>query len=106
MSKMIVGEISRPRREKWDLKSDNPYSVWDGKAYAAENCRISALSSADYCLRNRLDVDWGSVAWKGTATEIRRLFEAERLNDTGLHSLEEGKDYAVLFLEIALPVCA
>lgn len=106
MYKMIVGEISRPRREKWDLKSDNPYSVWDGKAYAAENCRISALSSADYCLRNRLDVDWGSVAWKGTATEIRRLFEAERLNDTGLHSLEEGKDYAVLFLEIALPVCA
>ena len=106
MYKMIVGEISRPRREKWDLKSDNPYSVWDGKAYAAENCRISALSSADYCLRNRLDVDWGSVAWEGTATEIRRLFEAERLNDTGLHSLEEGKDYAVLFLEIALPVCA
>ena len=106
MYKMIVGEISRPRREKWDLKSDNPYSVWDGKAYAAENCRISALSSADYCLRNRLDVDWGSVAWKGTATEIRRLFEAERLNDTGLNSLEEGKDYAVLFLEIALPVCA
>ncbi len=106
MYKMIVGEISRPRREKRDLKSDNPYSVWDGKAYAAENCRISALSSADYCLRNRLDVDWGSVAWKGTATEIRRLFEAERLNDTGLHSLEEGKDYAVLFLEIALPVCA
>ena len=106
MYKMIVGEISRPRREKWDLKSDNPYSVWDGTAYAAENCRISALSSADYCLRNRLDVDWGSVAWKGTATEIRRLFEAERLNDTGLHSLEEGKDYAVLFLEIALPICA
>ena len=106
MYKMIVGEISRPRREKWDLKSDNPYSVWDGKAYAAENCRISALSSADYCLRNRLDVDWGSVAWKGNAKEIEKLFEAERLNDTGLHSLEEGKDYAVLFLEIALPVCA
>ena len=106
MYKMIVGEISRPRREKWDLKSDNPYSVWDGKAYAAENCRISALSSADYCLRSRLDEDWGSVAWKGTATEIRRLFEAERLNHTGLHSLEEGKYDAVLFLEIALPVCA
>ena len=106
MYKMIVGEISRPRREKWDLKSDNPYSVWDGKAYAAENCRISALSSADYCLRNRLDVDWGSVAWKGSAEEIRRVFRAERLDDTGLGALEEGKDYAVLFLEIALPVCA
>ena len=106
MYKMIVGEIGSMRKNKWDIKNDNPYSVWDGTPFAAENCRISALSSADYCLRNRLDVDWGSVAWKGTATEIRRLFEAERLNDTGLHSLEEGKDYAVLFLEIALPVCA
>lgn len=106
MYKMIVGEISKPRREKWDLKSDNPYSVWDGKAYAAEICRISALSSADYCLHSRLDVDWGSVAWKGSAEQIRRVFRAERLNDSGLAALEEGKDYAVLFLELALPVCA
>lgn len=43
MYKMIVGEISRPRREKWDLKSDNPYSVWDGKAYVIAN------QSADWC---------------------------------------------------------
>ena len=106
MYKMIVGEISRRRKDRWDIPCDNPYDIWDGKAYAAETCRISALSSADFCLKDRMDVDWGSVAWKGTATEIRRLFEAERLNDTGLHSLEEGKDYAVLFLEIALPVCA
>lgn len=106
MYKMIVGEISRARREKWDLKSDNPYSVWDGKAFAAETCRISALSSADYCLHSRIDVDWGSVAWKGNAKEIRRLFEAERLNAAGLQNLDPGKDYAVLFLELALPVCA
>ena len=106
MYKMIVGEIGSMRKEKWDLKNDNPYAVWDGRPFAAENCRISALSSADYCLRNRLDVDWGSVAWKGSAEQIRRVFRAERLNDSGLAALEEGKDYAVLFLELALPVCA
>jgi len=106
MYKMIVGEISRQRKEKWDLKSDNPYSVWDGKAFAAEVCRISALSSADYCLRNRLDVDWGSVAWKGNAREIRRLFEAERLDATGLNRLEADKDYAVVFIELCWAECA
>lgn len=106
MYKMIVGEISRMRRDKWDIKSDNPYSVWDGKAFAAENCRISALSSADYCLRDRVDVDWGSVAWKGNAREISRLFEAERLNASGLQNLEQGKDYAVLFLELCFAECA
>ena len=106
MYKMIVGEIGSMRKNKWDLKNDNPYSVWDGKPFAAETCRISALSSADYCLRSRVDVDWGSVAWKGNAWEIRRLFEAERLNSAGLKDLKEGKDYAVLFLELVLPVCA
>ena len=106
MYKMIVGEIGSMRKDRWDLKNDNPYSVWDGKPFAAEECRISALSSADYCLRSRVDVDWGSVAWKGNEKEIRRLFEAERLNACGLKDLKPGKDYAVLFLELALPVCA
>ena len=98
MYKMIVGEIGSMRKEKWDLKNDNPYAVWDGKPFASEACRISALSSADYCLRNRVDVDWGSVAWKGNAKEIGRLFEAERLDASGLKDLKPEKDYAVLFL--------
>ena len=106
MYKMIVGEIGSMRKEKWDLKNDNPYAVWDGKPFAAETCRISALSSADYCLRNRVDVDWGSVAWKGNAREIGRLFEAERLNSSGLKDLKPEKDYAVLFLELCFSECA
>ena len=106
MYKMIVGEIGSMRKEKWDLPNDNPYAVWDGKPFAAETCRISALSSADYCLRNRVDVDWGSVAWKGNAKEIGRLFEAERLNASGLEKLHPEKDYAVLFLELCMSECA
>ena len=106
MYKMIVGEIGSTRKEKWDIQNNNPYAVWDGKPYAAEKCRISALSSADYCLRNRVDVDWGSVAWKGNAKEIRRLFEAERLDDSGLKGLTPGKEYAVLFLGPGLARCA
>jgi hypothetical protein len=35
---------------------------------------------------------------KGTAKEIRRLFEAERLDPAGLKNLQPEKDYAVLFL--------
>lgn len=106
MYKMVVGEISWMRRQKWDLKDHNPYSVWDGRAFAAEECRISALSSADYCLRDRVEVDWGSIAWKGNAQEIRRVFEAERLDTAGLKNLEPGKDYAVLFLELCWAKCA
>lgn len=100
MYKIVVGEISRERKRKWDLKNHNPYSVWDGKALAAENCRISALSSADYCLRDRVEVDWGRIAWKGNKKEICRLFEAERLNGASLEGLDNQKEYAVLFLEL------
>lgn len=106
MYKLIVGEISLERKKNWNSPNDNPYGVWEGKTFASEICRISALSSADYCLRDRVDVDWGSVAWKGSAREIRRLFEAERLNMSGLKALEQGKDYAVLFLGFPAVKCA
>ena len=106
MYKMIVGEIGSTRKEKWDIQNNNPYAVWDGKPFASEVCRISALSSADFCLRNRVDVDWGSVAWKGNAKEIGRLFEAERLDASGLKDLKPEKDYAVLFLELCFAECA
>lgn len=100
MYKIVVGEISKARRKKWDMENHNPYSVWEGKALAAENCRISALSSADYCLRDRIEVDWGRIAWKGNKTEILRLFDAERLNGANLVDLDSKKDYAVMFLEL------
>lgn len=106
MYKLVVGEISKARKAKWALKNTNPYSVWDGDALATEDCRISALSSADYCLRDRVEVDWGRIAWKGNRQEIRRLFEAERLDSKGLEALDSRKDYAVLFLELYSAGCA
>lgn len=62
MYKIVVGQISPARVQNWALSDPNPYSVWEGKPVAAVNCRISTLSSADYCLRSRIDVDWGTVA--------------------------------------------
>lgn len=84
MYRIIVGEMERPERK-----------------LAAEKCRISALSSADFCLRDRVDVAWGRIRWKGNRQEIRRLFEAERLDSGVLEHLDSGKDYAVMFLGCA-----
>ena len=87
MYKIIVGEMEKTGRKNHPL--------------AAENCRISALSSADYCLRDRVDVAFGRIAWKGNRTEISRLFEAERLNSEALERLDNRKEYTVLFLGCA-----
>ena len=87
MYKLVIGEIS-------------------GKALAASQCRISALSSADYCLRDRVEMDWGQITWKGTPKEIRKVFEAERLDLSGLTQLEPDRDYTVLFQRKRRAECA
>lgn len=69
-----------------------------GAVLAEERCRISALSSADYCLRGREEVDRGRFSFRGNGREIRRLFEAEQLNPRGVENLRDHKDYAVFFL--------
>lgn len=106
MYKIIVGQISKARQTDWTLRNENPYSVWDGKALAAQVCRISALSSADYCLRSRIDVDWCSVAWKGNKQEISHLFEAEQLDSAELEQLDPCRDYAVIFIGFSWAGCA
>ncbi len=106
MYKIVVGQISKARKQNWGLRNENPYSVWDGKALTAQECRISALSSADFCLRNRIEVDWGSVAWKGNRREIQRLFRAEGLNCAPLEQLSLLGDYAVIFIEYSWAGCA
>jgi len=84
MYKIIVGEAEKNGKK--------------GRPLAAETCRISALSSADYCLRDRVEVAWGRILWKGNRKEISRLFEAERLNSSALERLDSRKEYTVLFL--------
>ena len=71
---------------------------WEGRSLAQQTCRISALSSADFCLRGREEVDHSQFAFRGSKAEIRRLFEAEQLSAAGLEKLSDHKDYTVLFL--------
>lgn len=93
MYKIMVREISTDRKKP-------------GNILALEACRISALSSADYCLRDRQERSFRSFAWKGTVPEIRRLFEAERLDGTFLDFLEPNGEYEVSFLGNRVLACA
>ena len=99
MYKIIVGEIAEKRRENWFCADENPYGVWDGKALVETNCYIGTWTVADGLLRDRVDVDWGSNAWKGEKAELIRFFEAAGLNGLLLDALTPEKDYAVVFLE-------
>ena len=99
MYKIYVGEISPARKENWFHNDENPYAVWEGDAIATEICLIGTLSVARKMLREEVDIDWGSSAWKGNKQEIYAFFEACKFNTAPLKILQDNTDYAVVFLE-------
>ena len=99
MYKLIVGKIAIERQADWFRNDDDPYAVWEGEALIQQICTIGTLSSADDFLRDRVDVDWGSVAWKANRQELDRFFKAKNIQFSSLHTLEPNIDYAVIFIE-------
>ena len=99
MYKLIVGNISSERQIDWFRKDENPYAVWEGSAIAEETCIGSTWVTADEMLRDHVDVDWGSIAWRANKAELIRFFEVCELNISSLKQLEPAKDYAVVFIE-------
>ena len=74
-----------------------------GRQLLGADCRISALSAADYCLGRR--EKQGIPAWKGHLWQIRRLFQAERLAGD-MSGLKPWKIYTVVFLKYGREVTA
>lgn len=99
MYKIFVGEISPARKENWFHNDENPYAVWAGEAIVTKICSLGTLSVARNMLREEVDVDWGSSAWKGNKQEILAFFEACKFNAAPLEVLQDNTDYAVVFLE-------
>ena len=83
MYKLIVGNISSERQDDWFRKDENPYAVWEGKSIIEEICIGSTWVTADAMLRDHVDVDWGSIAWKANKRHFckcRRVQEASQNN--------------------------
>lgn len=99
MYKLIVGNISSERQTDWFRKDENPYAVWEGTSIIEEICIGSTWVTADAMLRDHVDVDWGSIAWRANKAELMRFFEDCKLNVSSLKQLEPATDYAVVFIE-------
>ena len=101
MYKFVVGEISSARKKNWFANDENPYTVWEGENLVTEMCCVDSWRTADKFLRDHVDVDWGSVAWRANKQELSRLFRTCRWDSSKLQALEDQKDYAVIFIESA-----
>ena len=93
-----IGEISEARMRNWRLDDDNPFDVIEGKPILEGVCTIDGVLYCQECLREEVDVDWGSSAFKGNASEIEALLQKLKWQYETL-DLEDGKDYAIVFIE-------
>ena len=99
--KLYVGEISPERKADWFRPDTNPDGFCADDEIVRVFCSGGDWRIADSVLRDRVDVDWGSMAWHGRKEEITAFFQACKLNDAPLAALENEKEYAVVFIECA-----
>ena len=55
-------------------------------------CRLAKLYGLQTAENAQVNVDWGSIAWRGTREEITELFAACNLQSDGLEQLQENMD--------------
>ena len=101
MYKIVVGNISSTRLLDWFQKDENPYAVWEGPILVSAECNVASWRTADEFLRDHVDVDWGSVAWRANKQEISTFFDSCRWDLAPLKVLEPNVDYAGVFIESA-----
>ena len=100
MYRISIGEISKDRVKNWNLGDDNPYAVIKGKAMYSKTCDIYGIMDCQKYLRDKIQIDWGSWAFKADRKELEDLFKRRNWGFGLLDKrLENGKDYAVVFIE-------
>lgn len=65
----FFGELSEARKKEWNNKDSNPYEVLFSPI-SLERMAHKLLYDGDKYFSNKIQVDWGSFAWKCTPEEI------------------------------------
>lgn len=102
MYRIEIGIISPARMNNWYSDDDNPYDVIEGKAMYSRSCNIYGITDCQKCLREEVQIDWGSWAFKADRKELEKLFKTLHWGFGLLDKrLEDYKEYAVVFIEEA-----
>ena len=71
------GEISEQRKNEWNCQDDNPYGVLQDSIQLHRKGH-NLWNVGDKYFNNRIQVDWGSYAWKSTSEEIIDFLKGTR----------------------------
>ena len=101
MYSVYYGEISDARKENWDNGEENPYNVLNSnKKISPVGCSwMDFLPIARRLLRDEIQVDWGSFAWKANKSDILKLRKECNVTLEDAEFLKSGVEYGVVFVE-------
>ena len=102
-----VGEISEPYRRKWERQTVSPdqsepdvFDVITDMSYVGYRLDGCALE----CFTDCIQVDWGGWAYKATKAQMqeynRRAHSMNRMTQEVVESLEDGRVYGVIDVEL------
>lgn len=96
---IYYGEISAVRKAKWNNGEDNPYDVLECNKKISCTNWISFLAAARKYLKDEIQIDWGSYAWKGTKDDILKLCKAINGEVQDSKNLKDCIEYGIIFIE-------
>lgn len=98
MYEILIGEISRSRKSKWDNGSTDPSSVISKILYSG-SCTMGTLQDASKYFHDEIQVDWGCFAWKAHKCELLKFFRRKGYSIEELDSFDPFKEYAVVYID-------
>ena len=98
MYEILIGELSKDRKLKWDNGLTDPYSVVE-KAMYSGSCTMGTLQEAGKYFRDEIQVDWGCFAWKARKCELMKFFRRKGYPVEELEQFDPFKEYAVVYID-------
>lgn len=112
MCSAYFGRLSEKRKLSWDNGDDNPCDVLESRICLEGKGHDLLHSGSDY-FKDRIQIDWGSFAWKCTPEEISRFLcdhkttlswlvksEEELIKNVKAYIAEdENAEFGVIFIE-------
>ena len=71
------GELSEDRKKNWKNKDTNPYDVLSAPISLERKGHKLLDVGSDY-FRDKIQIDWGSFAWKCTTEEIMAFLDEHK----------------------------
>lgn len=99
VSNVYYGEISPQWKQKWgQIKSADPYDVLSSRTEIFIG-GWDFLDCASKYFRLKVQVDWGSYAYKCTKQELEAFSRDKQIQIEGIEDLDLGTEYGIVFIE-------